>query len=99
MEPELTRLRAAMDAVNQRLVEALHDRARLCRRIAALKQAHGATAYDPDREAAMRTALLGSAPADGLPAAALAPLLDAVFAASRQLVEQLCERSAGPDRG
>lgn len=99
MEPELTRLRAAMDVVNQRLVAALHDRARLCRTIAALKHAHGAAAHDPEREAAMRTALLRSPPADGFPAAALAAVLDAVFAASRQLVEQHCSRSPDPDRG
>lgn len=86
-EPELHDLRAAMDVVNQRLVAVLHDRARLCHRIAAWKRAHGAPPVDASREQQMLAALLQGAPADGYDPAALTRILHEVFAASRQIVE------------
>ena len=85
-DPELLQLRAAVDATNRRLVDALHDRARLCRTIGRWKQARGLAAEDPAREAAMLDELLRRCPADGMPPAALATVLRAVFAASRALV-------------
>lgn len=87
IDPELVRQRTAMDAINQRLVAALHERARLCRAIGAWKQARGIAPVDPQREEQMLAALLGAVPADGLPRDELATILAAVFAASRRLVQ------------
>jgi len=88
---ELLRLRADMDAVNARLLAVLHDRARLCRRIAAHKRAHGLPLADPARERQMLDELLADAlrpgAADGFPPRELEGILRAVFAASRRLVE------------
>jgi chorismate mutase len=86
VDPELERLRAAMDAVNSRLVAVLHERARLCRAIGAWKRAHGVAAVDAAREAEMLSALLRDAPADGFGRDDLRAILHAVFAASRRIV-------------
>jgi chorismate mutase len=85
-DPEIARLRAAIDEVNDRLAAALHDRARLCRRIRDRKHELGLPAVDPAREVAMLRALLDQAPPDGLPAADLERVLAEVFVASRRLV-------------
>jgi chorismate mutase/prephenate dehydratase len=85
-DPELDRLRAAMDVVNRRLVDVLHDRARLCRAIGAWKRAQGLAAADPGREHEMLQALLRDAPGDGFAPAQLAAILQQVFTASRALV-------------
>ncbi|MCB9877125.1 MAG: chorismate mutase [Planctomycetes bacterium] len=82
----LRALRADMDALNDRMLAALHERARLARRIGRLKRDTGAAAVDPAREQAMLAAALAAAPADGFPAPALTAILGAVFAASRELV-------------
>lgn len=87
IDPELARQRAAMDAINQRLVQALHERARLCRAIGVWKRARGIAPIDPPREERMLAALLHDVPADGLPREELAAILAAVFAASRRLVQ------------
>lgn len=85
-DPELTRMRAAMDALNARLVDLLHERARLCRAIGAWKRAHGLPAIDPLREQQMLAAALADLPADGYGEQALGAILRAVFAASRSIV-------------
>ena len=87
-EPELHQLRAAMDAINERLVDVLHERARLCRRIATWKRSHGQPAADLAREDAMLAALLRAAPDDGFGRDELATILRQVFATSRALVER-----------
>lgn len=83
---ELEDLRIGIDDINRRLVELLHERGRLCRAIGAWKQRHGVPAADPDREAAMRAELLRELPADGYERPQLDAILQAVFAASRSLV-------------
>lgn len=83
---ELDALRLAMDVLNRRLVDVLHERARLCRRIGAWKKANGSAAADPVREQQMLAALRAEAPADGFAPAELEPILRAVFAASRDVV-------------
>ncbi len=90
-EPELHRMRAAMDAINERMVDVLHERARLCRRIAAWKRENGQPAKDPAREDAMLAALLRAGPADGFGRDELAAILRQVYATSRDLVER-CAR-------
>ncbi|MBL8735778.1 MAG: chorismate mutase [Planctomycetes bacterium] len=85
---ELDSLRAAMDVLNRRLVDVLHERARLCRRIAHCKLASGRPAADPAREQAMLQALLSVPAGEGFPPESLALILRTVFAESRQLVER-----------
>ena len=86
-DPELERLRAAMDAVNRRLVATLHERARLCHAIGAWKKRHGIAAIDPVREQEMLATMLHELPEHGFPRASLAAILHEVFAASRAIVE------------
>jgi 3-deoxy-7-phosphoheptulonate synthase/chorismate mutase len=85
-DPELNRLREQMDDVNQRLLDVLHERARLSRRIGSHKQSEALAVVDPVREQAMLKTLLHNLPPDGLPKAALAAIMQSVFAASRELV-------------
>lgn len=89
---ELDSLRAAMDVLNRRLVDVLHERARLCRRIGAVKRRAGQPAVDPNREGDMLASLLAVPAAGGFPEASLAAILQAVFAASREVVEQAAVR-------
>lgn len=84
---ELANWRLAMDVCNRRLVDVLHERARLARAIGAWKRDQGLPAVDPVREQAMRDALLALPAAGGFAGDQLAAILDAVLAASRRLVE------------
>jgi chorismate mutase len=83
---ELHFMRKAMDAINQKLVAVLHDRARLCRAIGIWKRSRGIAAADPAREDAMLERLLRMPPEDGFTASQLTTILHAVFAASREVV-------------
>ncbi|MCU0867576.1 MAG: chorismate mutase [Planctomycetes bacterium] len=94
--PELDKLRAAIDDVNRRLVALLHERGRLCRTIGSWKRAHGVPAADPDREAAMRDALLRELPPDGYERDQLDRILQALFAASRALVDRSATPAGAP---
>jgi len=89
---ELDSLRAAMDVLNRRLVDVLHERARLCRRIGEAKRGAGQPGVDPARERAMLASLLALPAADGFPPAALAAILQAVFVASREVVARTVDR-------
>lgn len=86
-DDELVRLRAEMDAVNERLQSALQERARLCARIAAWKRRRGLPAVDPTREAAMLSRVLAGA-GEGFDAAALRRIWAAVLDESRAIVER-----------
>lgn len=85
---ELQLMRKAMDAVNKKLVAVLHDRARLCRAIGIWKRVRGLPAADAAREAAMLATMLGNRPDDGYSPEQLTTILQAVFAASREVVER-----------
>ncbi len=85
-EGELERIRAAIDVCNRRLAAVLHERARLVRRIGAVKSARGIAAVDAEREQRMLAAVLRDLPPDGFAPDALAAIFAAVFAASRGLV-------------
>ena len=52
-EDGLARLRAAIDAVDERLLDLLNERASLAKRVGELKQRDGTTVFRPDREAAV----------------------------------------------
>lgn len=86
-DPELELLRKQMDDVNRRLVDALHERANVARRIGVHKRAAGLASIDPARELQMRRSLLQDLPADGFSEPALTAILDAVFEQSRRLVQ------------
>jgi chorismate mutase len=88
LDPELAQWRAAIDAVNARLVAVLHERAHLCRAIGAWKKSRGIAGPDADREAEMLAAMTKDAPKHGFPREQLEPILRAVLAASRELVER-----------
>ena len=87
---EVQQLRAAMDAVNSVLVLVLHQRAQMCRRIAACKVRLGLPLVDEARERAMLEAMLREDPGhdEGFPPAALERIVRAVLAESRALVEE-----------
>ena len=85
-DPELNRLRQQMDAVNQRLLDVLHERARLSRRIGSHKQSEALAVVDQVREQSMLKTLLHDLPPDGFPEDAITTILQSVFAASRELV-------------
>lgn len=80
---ELIRLRAEMDALNLTLRGLIQARARLARRIGAMKRARGLSLYDPDREGHMLRALMVE-PEDGLPPERLAEIIAEIIAACRE---------------
>lgn len=88
VDPELQQFRAAMDVINRRLVDVLHDRARLCRSIGAWKKTRGTAAVDAVREQRMLAAMVDAAVPDGYSRTELTAILQAVFAASRRVVAE-----------
>ena len=88
-DEELARLRARMDAINERLAAVLHERACLVRTIGAWKRAHGRDAIDEARETAMLAAVMRDRPDTGYSEAELRAIFTAVFAASRRLAQSL----------
>lgn len=52
-EPDLDELRRAIDAVDSRLLELIHERVRLVLAVGAYKVRHGLAIYDPERERRM----------------------------------------------
>jgi chorismate mutase len=87
LDPELAQWRAAIDDVNTRLVAVLHERAHLCRAIGAWKKSRGLPGPDDAREAEMLAAMTKDLPAHGFSREQLEPIVRAVLAASRQLVD------------
>ena len=87
LDPELAQWRAAIDDVNARMVAVLHERAHLCRAIGAWKRARGMPGPDPEREDEMLAAMTRELPTHGFPREQLEPILRAVLAASRVVVE------------
>ena len=61
----------------------IQARARLARRIGAVKRAQGLTLYDPEREGQMLHALMGE-PEDGLAPERLSEILAEIIAACRE---------------
>ena len=79
MDPELTRLRAALDRLDDQLISLLEQRSSVVRELWAWKAVRGVERVDPAREAAMRTRLLDRAVAEGLDREAVGAVLDAVI--------------------
>jgi chorismate mutase len=86
-DPQLLALRAQIDAVNLRLRDALQERARLVRQVAARKRALGAPMVDVEREQAMLDSLLAGA-GEGFAPDELARVLRGLFRAYRRLCVQ-----------
>ncbi|MEW5741170.1 MAG: chorismate mutase [Myxococcota bacterium] len=78
-DDELERLRAVIDAVDDRLLALLAERAAAVRELWALKAAGGVAQRDPTREAEIRERLLRRAEHLGLDPAAVSRVLDAVI--------------------
>jgi chorismate mutase len=49
-DTELDKLRRAIDAVDTRLLELIHERVRLVLEVGVYKGKHGLAVYDPERE-------------------------------------------------
>lgn len=78
LEAELARRRKALDALDDRLVELLAERAALVKDLWALKRRHQVERVDPAREAAVIARLTARATARGLDPRAVAEVLRAV---------------------
>jgi chorismate mutase len=75
---ELSRLRAVIDGVDDRLVALLAERAAAVRELWAWKAKHGVAQRDPAREAELRQRLLLKADALGLDRAAVERVLSTI---------------------
>ena len=51
--PELEELRRSIDAVDQQILQLLHERVRLVMAVGDYKRQRGMAVYDPDRERAL----------------------------------------------
>lgn len=85
-DDELARLRAAVDQVDARLVELLHERARLAQALGSWKRARGLPALDPTREGVV-VSRAGAAARPPLDRAALERVFAAILAESRRVVQ------------
>lgn len=80
-KPELDELRRSIDAVDQQILQLLHERVRLVVAVGEYKRERGIPVYDPDRERALL---------DRLSRAAEAPLDAATI---RRIFERLVDES------
>ncbi len=92
MNDRIKKLRGSIDALDQRLVALLSERARLALRIGALKQG---SAYRPEREAQVLRGVLGANPGP-LPDSALARLFTEIMSACRALEDAMAVAYLGP---
>jgi chorismate mutase len=72
-------LRAAIDQLDDRMVELLAERAAIVATLWTLKQAHGEPLRDPRREEVMRARLSAAAQARGLDATAVLRVFAAII--------------------
>jgi len=78
LDAELARRRKDLDAIDDRLVDLLAERAAAVKGIWELKRRHRVEQLDPAREAAVLARLTERAKARGLDPAAVAEVLEAV---------------------
>lgn len=88
MDDELDALRAAVNDADDALVRALAERWRAVQSIAAYKRELGIAGYDPAREALVRARWRALGERDGVPAAVIDAVFDAVIAQCRAEVER-----------
>jgi len=93
MSTELARLRAQIDALDQRLLRALNERAKLAHAVGRLKQ--GVKVYRPEREAQVLRGILARNPGP-LGKEALARVYAEIISACRALEQPLVVSYLGP---
>lgn len=93
-DPELARLRGAIDTVDQQIFALLNQRAEVVLKVGELKARTGAPVYRPEREAQILDRL-GATPGP-LPAAALQSIWREVMSACRALEKRLRVAYLGP---
>jgi len=93
MPKELAKLRAQIDALDERLLGALNERARLAHAVGKLKQ--GNQVYRPEREAQVLRRILGKNPGP-LSKEALARVYAEIISACRALEQPLAVSYLGP---
>ncbi len=92
MDEKLARLRQRIDAIDDRILELVSERARLAQEIGHLKTG---SAYRPEREAQVVRRLLATNPGP-LPAEAVERLYRELMSACRALEQPLCVAYLGP---
>ena len=95
-DQRLATLRAAIDAVDTDIVEALNRRARLAREVGEVKKLTDAPVYRPEREAQIRTRLRQRNPGP-LPDAALEGIYREVVSACREIERRMRIAFLGPN--
>lgn len=95
-DDEIQRLRAAIDAVDDRLLAELHRRAALVHEVAAWKQARGARVYVPEREREI-IERLESTSAGPFPTEAIRPVYSEIISACLSLERPLKVAFLGPE--
>ena len=93
MNKDLSRLRAQIDALDERLLLALNERARLAHAVGKVKQ--GIKVYRPEREAQVLRRILAQS-AGPLGKEALARVYAEIISACRALEQPLCVAYLGP---
>lgn len=94
-DEELERLRAAIDAIDGRILAALNERAERVREVGALKRRHGRAVYRSGRERDLIRKLEASN-AGPFPNAGLAPVYTEIISATRSLEGRLRVAFLGP---
>lgn len=95
-DPELARLRDAIDAVDRALLGQLNERARLVQEVGAVKHKSGAPVYSAAREREVIGALTASNPGP-FPSAAIAPVFREIISATRSLEGPVRVAYLGPE--
>src|SRR5579883_541762 len=93
---DLEELRRAIDAVDDRLLDLLNERARLVRGVAAWKEAHARPFYVPERERQVIDRLTARNPGP-FPADGIAPVFREVMSACLALEQRLRVAYLGPE--
>lgn len=92
---DLAALRAAIDALDARIVDLLNQRAQLARQVGALKEASSAPVFRPEREAQVLRAV-ATRSAGPLDAAALGAIYREIMSACRALEARMVIAFLGP---
>jgi chorismate mutase / prephenate dehydratase len=95
-EKTLSELRAALDAVDDRLLALLNERARVVQGVASLKEGTGAPFYVPERERAIVARLLADN-AGPFPDGAIGPVMQEVISACLSLEQRQRVAYLGPE--
>jgi len=95
-DSELARLRERIDAVDQRILEQLNQRAKWVLEVGRLKQSRGASVYEEAREKRIVSGLVATNPGP-FPNDGLAPVFREIISATRSLEDALSIAYMGPE--